>query len=117
MILYEVTATPEAHVRGVFEAFMRETHIDDVLATGCFIGAHFEETAAGIYRTTYIANAQEDLDRYFAQHAQRLREHVAERFPSGVTFGREVWRVLQDYGGQALLPVLGRGTGKSACPP
>jgi hypothetical protein len=97
MILYEVTATPEAHVRGAFEVFMRETHIDDVLATGCFAGAHFESNTAGLYRTTYVANAQADLDRYLAEHAQRLRAHVAERFPSGVTFGREVWRVVQEW--------------------
>jgi len=97
MILYEVTATPEAHVRGAFERYMRETHIDDVLATGCFTGAHFEENADGIYRTTYIANAQEDLDRYLAEHAQRLRDAVAAHFPSGLKFAREVWRVLQEW--------------------
>ena len=99
MILYEVTATPEAHVRSAFEVFMRETHIDDVLATRCFTGAHFEENADGIFRTTYVADAQKDLDRYLAEHAQRLRAHVAERFPSGVTYGREVWRVLQEWRG------------------
>ena len=97
MILYEVTAVPEAQVRGAFEAFMRETHIDDVLATGCFVAAHFEDMPAGTYRTTYVAGSQQDLDRYLEQHAQRLRAHVAERFPSGVTFTREVWRVLQEW--------------------
>jgi hypothetical protein len=97
MILYEVTATPEPDVRGAFESYMREMHIRDVLDTGCFVAAHIEETPAGIYRTTYVANAQQDLDRYLEQHAQRLRAHVAERFPAGVMFAREVWRVLEEW--------------------
>lgn len=97
MILYEVTATPAAHLRSAFESYMRERHIDDVLASGCFVAAHFEDTPAGLFRTTYVANSQEDLDRYLEQHAQRLRAHVAEHFPEGVTFGREVWRVLQEW--------------------
>lgn len=99
MILYEVTATAEAQVRSAFESFMRETHVADVLATECFVRAFFGEREAGIYRTTYVAESWEDLDRYLAQHAPRLREHVAERFPTGVTYGREVWRVLQEWRG------------------
>ena len=99
MILYEVTATAEAQVRSTFGTFMRETHVADVLATGCFVRAFFAENADGIYRTTYVANSQEELDRYLAQHAQRMRADVAERFPSGVTYGREVWRVLQEWRG------------------
>jgi Domain of unknown function (DUF4286) len=97
MILYEVTAVPEPELRDDYEHYMRETHIRDVLATGCFVGAHLAVTGSGRYRTTYLASAKEHLDRYLERHAHRLRADFAARFRSGVALSREVWSVVEEW--------------------
>ena len=97
MLHYEVTATPAAELRGAYERYMRERHIADVLATGCFGSAHFAKLSDGRYRATYVAAEQADLDRYVELHAARLRGDFAEHFPSGIAIGREVWEVLQRW--------------------
>lgn len=97
MIWYEVTATPEAEVRAAYETYMRETHIRDVLATGCFVAARFAAASGGRYRSTYVAPDQEHLDRYLDLHAQRLRHDFAVHFPAGVALTREVWQVVEEW--------------------
>jgi len=96
-VLYEVTATPSPELRDAYERYMRETHIRDVLATGCFVAARFSTAASGQCRTSYIASQQEDLDRYFEQHAQRLRDDFASHFPTGVALTRDVWNVVEEW--------------------
>ena len=98
-VLYEVTATPSPELRDVYERYMRETHIRDVLATGCFTGADFAVASSGSFRTSYIAARQEELDRYLDQHAQRLRADFASHFPAGITLSREVWTVVEGWQG------------------
>lgn len=97
MIVYEVTVAPESDLRSAFETYMRETHIDEVLATGCFVAAQFVSASSGSYATRYTASTQEDLDRYLEQHAQRLRADFAAHFPTGVTVTREVWEILEEW--------------------
>lgn len=101
MILYEVTATPDAEMRARYETYMRETHIRDVLATGCFVAARFAAAPGGNYRTTYIASAQDHLDRYLDIHAPRLRDDFARHFPAGVALTREVWQVMEEWRAEA----------------
>lgn len=97
MIFYEVTAVPEPEVREAYEQYMRAKHVDDVLASGCFIGARIAVTDDGLYRTTYVAATRGDLDRYLADHAPRLRNDFAEHIPSGVQVSREILDVIQEW--------------------
>jgi hypothetical protein len=97
MILYEVTARPDDEHRAAYETFMRQTHIADVMSTGYFLSAHFEQASDGSFRTTYVAADQQRLDLYVERDAPRMRAHFAESFPSGVALSREIWRVLQEW--------------------
>lgn len=97
MVLYEVTVTPDAHLRDAFERYMREKHIAEVLATGCFVAAQFAAGAEGPFRTTYVAPDQASLDRYLDTHAPRLRDDFARHFPSGVSVTRATWRVIGEW--------------------
>lgn len=97
MIFYEVTLTPEAHLRDSLETYMRERHIRDVLSSGCFVSARFMAAASGPYRTTYIAAQQADLDRYLAEHAARTRGDFLAHFPDGVAITREVWTTIEEW--------------------
>lgn len=99
MISYEVTAELDPARAEAYERYMRETHIPEVLATGCFRAATFARAAPGRYRTCYVAATQADLDRYLDQHASALRADYAAHFPSGVTLTREVWVTVEAWGG------------------
>ena len=97
MIIYEVTAVVEARLAETYERYMRQQHIQDVLATGCFQSAAFASDAPGRYRMRYEASTDEDLERYLATHAPRLRQDAVSHFPEGVVLSREVWTVIQRW--------------------
>jgi hypothetical protein len=97
MIAYEVTATVEDRLVGRFERYMRETHIPEVLATGCFQAAVFARSSPGRYRTSYVARTQADLDRYLERHTAGLRVDFAAHFPEGVSLSREIWGTVQRW--------------------
>jgi hypothetical protein len=96
-IAYEVSAEVRRDLRDAFERFMVERHIPELMATGCFIEAHFERSASGKYRTRYEAHNRAALEVYMDRHAARLRAHVAETFPEGITFEREEWETLASF--------------------
>lgn len=98
MVTYEVTTVVESHLVEAYERYMREVHVPDLLATGCFQGAALTRSTSGRYRVRYEAPSQADLDRYLATHAARLREDFASHFPEGVTVSREVWIGIQAWG-------------------
>jgi uncharacterized protein DUF4286 len=97
MITYEVTAVVEAHLAEAYERYMRQHHIPDVLASGCFQSADFASAAPGRYRMRYEASTDDDLEGYLATHAARLREDATSRFPKGVVLSREVWTAIQRW--------------------
>jgi hypothetical protein len=76
---------------------MRQHHVPDVQATGCFHAAELTHAAPGRYRMRYEAASQANLDRYIEKHATRLRQDFASRFPRGVTAAREVWVAIQTW--------------------
>lgn len=122
MIWYEVRADVPAEHAAAYEAYLRKEHIPDLMETGCFVEAAFCQAElggepAGVaessrpspgsrvrFRSAYLAPDREALDRYFAEHAARLRDHALRRFPEGLRFAREEWWELERWG-------RGRGRG------
>ena len=100
MVTYEVTTTVEPSLVAAYERYMREVHIPDLLATGCFHGASLTRSAPGRYRVRYESATQSDLDRYLATHAAPLRDDFASHFPQGISVSREVWVAIQTWGTQ-----------------
>jgi len=98
MFLYEVTATVNGEVALDFELYMTERHIPELLATGHFAAAFFAKNGAQ-YRIGYHANSQQDLDHYFAQHADRLRSDLLQRFPRGIVFSRQILEIVKLFTG------------------
>jgi len=91
MILYEVTLQAEPQLAAAVEQYMREQHIPEIFATGCFRRIRFSHAAANRFRTSYQADGQGDLDRYLREHAAHFRAAFLSRFPEGVTLTRETW--------------------------
>jgi len=98
MLSYEVTMQLESSaLTDALETYMRDQHVAAVFATGCFLDAHFEQSAPGVYRSRYSVASQEDLDRYVAEHAPRLRADFIEHFPEGVRLTRAVLNQLAGF--------------------
>jgi hypothetical protein len=96
-ISYEVSAIVREDLCDAFETFMIDIHIPEVMATGAFSSASFAKLESGRYRTNYVAASRESLDTYFAEHAPRLRDHVAETFSDGIEFSREEWEIIESF--------------------
>jgi hypothetical protein len=97
VISYEVTAVVEARLAEAYERYMRQHHIPDVLASGCFRSADLASAAPGRYRMRYEASTDEDLERYLGTHAASLREDATSHFPEGVALSREVWTTIERW--------------------
>jgi len=98
MIVYEVTLDAEPTNAESLERYMRETHIPQILATGCFSSIRFERAGASRFRARYQAASRADLDRYLADYTTHYREDFAAHFPSGVRASRDEWEELEAWG-------------------
>lgn len=99
MITYEVSARIEtAEIAQRYVDYMQGKHLRDVLASGCFTEAVFEQATPELFRTRYHARTQDDVDRYLREHTASLRKDFAAHFPTGVQLSREVWRELRREG-------------------
>ena len=97
MVTYEITARVDLPLIDRYERYMREHHIPDILATGCFQAAAFTRAEPGRYRIRYEAPTEAALQQYLSTHAQRLRADFAVNFASGIELNREVWHWLQGW--------------------
>lgn len=87
MILYNVTVTIDPQVEAEWIAWMKETHIPEMMKTGCFKEHKFlklmsdrPDVDGNTYAIQYFAIDTEQIDRYLADHAPSLRQSHAERF-------------------------------------
>lgn len=92
MLSYEVTIQlDDPSLAESLQAYMRDKHLAEVFATGCFLDAHFEESAPDMFRSRYAVASQDDLDRYLSEHSAGLRADFLQHFPSGLRVTRAVW--------------------------
>lgn len=97
MTRYEVTLDVSTADPAALEQYMRDRHIPQIFATGCFHEIRFDRASPTLFRTTYHAARQANLDRYLAEHAAHFRADFAAHFPDGVTALREVWTEVEDW--------------------
>ncbi|MGH7593165.1 MAG: DUF4286 family protein [Gemmatimonadales bacterium] len=97
MIRYEVTLECSAATAPALDRWMRNTHVPDMLATGCFVAIHFDRGTDDRFRTVSQAATQQQLDRYLADYGDRLRGEFRREFPEGVAVVRDVWCQMQHW--------------------
>lgn len=88
MIVYNVTTSVDKQVEEQWLAWMRHTHIPDVLATGLFLDARMSRVLADdedsvSYATQYTCSDMATYERYVAEHAPRLRAD-SEKYYGGI---------------------------------
>ena len=94
MLIYEVTATVDSELTAIYEQYMAEQHIPDLLATGYFAAAFFAKNGLQ-YKMGYHADSPEKLDGYLANDAERLRADFNSHFPTGIEVTRQVFEIVK----------------------
>lgn len=99
MILYNVTSSLDASIADDWLAFMRDAHMPEVLATGCFIKSQLlrllnEEDDGITYAAQYYCISLEQLDAYQEHFAPALRADMEKRFGGKYVSFRTVLEVV-----------------------
>lgn len=91
MIRYEATLEVEPARAPAVAEYLRDVHIPEIYATGCFRAIRLERASATRFRASYLAARAGDLEAYLRDHAPMLRTAFQTAFPTGVTVARETW--------------------------
>ena len=94
MVRYEVTLDAEAALLADLTAYLRDEHIPEIFATGCFDAVRLERASPNRLRASYEARSAAVLEHYLREHAPALRRAFLTRFPDGIILGRETWSVV-----------------------
>jgi len=102
MIIYNVTSNIDESMHQKWLDWIKN-HIPQVLATGHFIEAKLtkvlvEEDLGGVtYSVQYRAKSREDLDAYYHNHADRLRQETVKHFADKVLSFRTELEIVDEY--------------------
>lgn len=85
MILYNVTVSLDESIHADWLNWMKETHIPDVLATGCFIENRMlrllnEEDNGITYAMQYLSPDMDTYERYQREFAPALQAEYKKRY-------------------------------------
>ncbi|CAM4042195.1 MULTISPECIES: DUF4286 family protein [Flavobacterium] len=106
MIIYNVTINIDESVHDQWLQWMRNKHIDDVLATGLFISARMvkvlveEEMGGQTYSVQYFTDSREKLEEYYKNHAPRLRNEGLALFADKMLAFRTELEVMSEHYGK-----------------
>lgn len=101
MIIYNVTSSIDKSIHDQWLVWIKE-HIPQVLATGCFVEAKLtkvlvEEDQDATYSVQYRAKSREDLERYYSEFADALRQDAVNRFADKVLAFRTELEIIDEY--------------------
>lgn len=103
MVIYEVNLVIDAEIAEAYGAWLGE-HIEAILAIEGFVSADWEvgeEGPAGkaLWSVRYTLRDRAALDRYYAEHAPRMRADGLERFGDRFSASRRVLELRRRYPG------------------
>ncbi len=102
MIIYNITANIDDSIHEEWLTWIKE-HIPQVLATGKFTEAKLskvlvEEEMGGVtYSIQYRAKSREDLDNYYQNDAERLRNEGLNKFADKMLAFRTELEIIDEY--------------------
>lgn len=103
MIIYNVTINIDDSVHDQWLVWMKNKHIDDVLATGLFISAKMvkvlvdEDMGGTTYSVQYLTDSRDKLNDYYKNHATRLRNEGFKLFADKMLAFRTELEVLSEH--------------------
>ena len=102
MYIYNVTINIDNSVHAEWLIWIQD-HIQKVLATGHFLSAKMtqvliEEEMGGLtYSIQYTAKTRDDLDSYYEQDAEKLRNEALVKFGDKMLAFRTELKVIQEF--------------------
>jgi hypothetical protein len=102
MYIYNVTINVENNIHDEWISWI-ENHIHDVLATGKFTVAKLtqvlveEDFSTKTYSIQYMAKTREDLESYYADNADKLRQAGLKKFGDKVLTFRTELRLINEF--------------------
>lgn len=101
-ILYNVTVNVSDEVHDEWVDWMRNTHIPDVLGTGCFRSAkflrvHAFEQGGKTYAVQYLCDSMEKYERYQKEFASELQNRTQAAFGDHVHAFRTLLEVVSSH--------------------
>lgn len=102
MFIYNVTLNIDESIHAEWLEWIKE-HIPQVLGTGKFYQAKLvrvlvQEDMGGVtYSVQYFAKTREDLDAYYKQHADALRQDGLKRFADKMLAFRTELQIIDEY--------------------
>jgi Domain of unknown function (DUF4286) len=103
MIIYNVTINIDESVHQQWLTWLKNKHINQVLATGLFSKAKLvkvlveEEMGGTTYSIQYYTNSMTKLQDYYKNHAPRLRQEGLQLFGDKMLAFRTELEVLEEF--------------------
>ena len=102
MILYNVTVSIDPNVHEDWLKWMRESHIPDVMETGCFIESrisrvHGEEEGGLTFAISYVAESQGLYHQYTNEYASKLQAEHSARYSGKFAAFRTMLTILDEF--------------------
>jgi hypothetical protein len=100
MIIYNVTIKVDRSIAPAWLQWLRQIHIPEVLATGCFQShrvvqlLEVDESEGPTYAIQYEAASKADYNRYISLHAEGLRQKSYEQWGERFIAFRSVMQVV-----------------------
>lgn len=99
-IIYNVTIKVNAAIANDWLAWLKEEHIVEVIATGCFTNARImrlieiDEADGPTYAIQYFAETRALYDQYIEKHAGLMRQKSFEKWGNKFIAFRSVMEVV-----------------------
>jgi len=100
MIIYNVTTKADHSIAAEWLQWLKEEHIPEMIATGCFEDAtvlqliDIDQTDGLTYAVQYHAQSKEQYHLYLQQHAGAIRKKVTEKWGTRIISFRTVMTVV-----------------------
>jgi hypothetical protein len=102
MLIYNVTVKVENAIAEDWLHWLKETHIPEILSTGCFTEASvlhlmepLDEAEEGItYAVQYKTNSRDDYEKYLHNHAAEMRRRGIEKWGDRFIAFRSLMKVI-----------------------
>ncbi|MBL7737823.1 MAG: DUF4286 family protein [Chitinophagaceae bacterium] len=102
MIVYNVTTKVEHGIAGAWLQWLKEEHIPELVATGCFTHAvilrltETDETEGPTYAVQYHTQSKELYNRYIEIYADAMRKKATDKWGNRFISFRTVMTVVDN---------------------
>jgi len=100
MIIYNVTTKVAHAINSDWLTWMKNVHIPEIIATGCFTHAtilklmEVEEEEGVTYAVQYHAESRALYNKYISEYASSLRDNAFKKWGNGFISFRSVMQIV-----------------------